>query len=132
MNIIDKISSTLEYSNLETYSLLWLEPSASETKEYFDAQQRFRTSINYIKIFKTTDECEQYLQMVPNQDRVLFVVNHQIGQEFVPRIHHLQPIFAIYIYSYDQKRSGTWTKEFPKVKCHTSHQHHRIETKFCS
>ena len=111
----EKPSSTLDYSNLETYSILWLDPLVTESKEYLEAQQRLRTSINYLKVFKTTEECEQYLPLVPAQDRIIFLVNNHLGQDVVPRFHPLRQIFAIYIYHDEQKRNGQWTKEYPKV-----------------
>ena len=111
----EKPSSTLDYSNLETYSSLWLDPSVTESKEYLKAKQRLRTSISSLKVFKTTEECEQYLPLVPAQDRIIFLVNNHLGQEVVQRIHPLRQIFAIYIYHDDQKPNGQWTKEYPKV-----------------
>lgn len=69
-----------------------------------------------MKIFKTTEDCEKYLQLIPPNDRVLFIVNHQMGQEFLPQIHSLRQLFAVYIYSSEAKRYGQWTKDFPKVK----------------
>jgi hypothetical protein len=116
---VDKITSSLGYNNLETYSILWLDSLVTDTREYVDAQQRLRTSINYIRTFKNIDDCEQYIQSVPAQDRIIFIVNNQLGQELVPRVHQLRQIFAIYIYSNDNKRSGLWAKEFKKVNtCH--------------
>ena len=93
-----------------------MDPSVTDAKEYIDAQQRLRTSINYIRTFKNSDDCEQYIQSVPAQDRIIFIVNNQLGQELVPRIHELRQVFAIYIYSTDNKRGGQWAKEFKKVK----------------
>ena len=115
LQMADKSSTALQYKNLETYSILWLDPSIGDLKDFADVQQKLRTSINYIKIFKTTDECEQYFRFVPEQDRIIFIVNNQLGQTFIPRIHNLRQIFSIYIYCSDQKRGGQWTKEFPKV-----------------
>jgi hypothetical protein len=111
----DKSASSQDYNNLETYSILWLDPLVNDSKEYLDAQQRLRASINYIRTFKTTDGCEQYIQSIPKKDRIIFIINNQFGQELIPRIHELQQIFSIYIYTNDSKRSGQWTKEFKKV-----------------
>ena len=111
----EKPSSTLNYTNLETYSIVWLDPLATESKGYLEVQQRLRASINYLKVFKSTDECEQYLPLVPREDRIVLLVNNHLGQEFVPRIHSLPQIFAIYVYHDEQKRNGQWTKEYPKV-----------------
>jgi hypothetical protein len=117
----DKSASSQQYNNLETYSILWLDPSVNDAKEYVDAQHRLRASINYIRTFKNNDDCEQYIQSVPVQDRIIFIVNNQLGQELIPRIHQLRQIFSIYIYSTDNKRSGQWIKEFKKVR-HNFHQ----------
>ncbi|CAF4379910.1 unnamed protein product, partial [Adineta steineri] len=110
----DKLSSCVKYNNLETYSILWLDPVVNDAKEYIEAQQRLRTSINYIRTFKTIDNCEQYIQTVPEQDRIFLIINNQFGQELIPQIHQYQQIFAIYIYINDDKRNTQWTKEFKK------------------
>jgi hypothetical protein len=112
----DKSSSNLVYNNLESYSLLWLDSSVNDVKEYLDAQQRLRASINYIRTFKNSDECEHYIQSVPSQDRIILIVSNQLGQELIPRIHQLRQIFSIYIYNSDNKKSGQWIKEYKKVK----------------
>ncbi len=111
----DKSASSQDYNNLETYSILWLDPLVNDAKEYLDAQQRLRSSINYIRTFKTTDGCIKYIQSIPKKDRIIFIVNNQFGQELIPRIHEFQQIFSIYIYTTDSKRSGQWTKEYKKV-----------------
>ncbi|CAF0716457.1 unnamed protein product [Adineta steineri] len=112
----DKLSSCVKYNNLETYSILWLDPVVNDAKEYIEAQQRLRTSINYIRTFKTIDNWEQYIQTVPEQDRIFLIINNQFGQELIPQIHQYQQIIAIYIYINDDKRNTQWTKEFKKIK----------------
>jgi len=111
----DKLSSRLKYNNLETYSILWLDPLVNDAKEYIDAQQRLRAAINYIRTFKTSDHIEQYIQSVPEQDRIFLIINNQLGQELMSHLHQFRQIFAIYIYSSDNKRNIQWTKEFKKV-----------------
>lgn len=106
----------MKYHNLETYSIVWLDRLVSDAKEYMDAQQRLRASVNYIRTFKNIDECELFIQTVPSQDRIIFITNNQLGQELIPRIHHLRQICSIYIYNNDNKRGGGWVKEFKKVK----------------
>ena len=111
----DKTASKKDYTNLETYSIVWLDPLVTDNKEYVDAQQRLRLTINCIRTLKTIDDCERYLQQVPEQDRVIFIVNHQLGQEIIPRVHSFPQICGIYIHINDQKRNLQWTKEFIKV-----------------
>ena len=112
----DKLLSNSKYGNLETYSILWVDPFVNDAKEYVDAQQRLRTAINYIRTFKTTFNCEDYIQSIPDQDRIILIINSQLGEELVPKIHQYRQIFAIYIYTTDEKRNTQWSKEFTKVK----------------
>ncbi|CAF1130432.1 unnamed protein product [Adineta ricciae] len=112
----DKLLSNSKYGNLETYSILWVDPFVNDAKEYVDAQQRLRTAINYIRTFKTISNCDDYIQSIPDQDRIFLIINSQLGEEFVPQIHHYRQIFAIYIYIIDEKRNTQWSKEFTKIK----------------
>ncbi|UJR30022.1 hypothetical protein I4U23_017567 [Adineta vaga] len=112
----DKLLSGSKYDNLETYSILWIDPFVNDTKEYVDAQKRLRTAINYIRTFKTIENCEQYIQSIPEQDRIFLIINNQLGQELIPQIHQYRQIFAIYIYINDDKRNTQWSKAFTKIK----------------
>lgn len=101
--------------NLETYSLVWLDASVNNSKENLDAQQRLRSLINHLKTFEQIDQCEQYIQSVSPQDRIVLVVSGQLGEQIVPRIHQLRQVSVIYIYCTDRKKNEQWAKEFAKV-----------------
>ncbi|CAF1353168.1 unnamed protein product [Rotaria magnacalcarata] len=116
----ERASINFKYNNLETYSIFWLDRLVNEAKEYVDAQQRLRASINYIKTFKNIEDCEEFIHYVPQQDRIILIINSQLGQELIPRIHSLRQIFSIYIYNNDNKRGGHWAKEFKKIKASSS------------
>ncbi|CAM4837065.1 unnamed protein product [Rotaria magnacalcarata] len=102
--------------NLETYSLVWLEPAVNKVKEYIDAQSQLRKIINHLQTFEEIEQCESYIKSVSKEDRIIFISNDRLGQEVVPRIHLLRQIFTIYIYNSDKKRSNDWAKNFEKVK----------------
>ncbi|CAF3746194.1 unnamed protein product [Rotaria sp. Silwood1] len=111
------VVSTQEHdNNLETYSLIWLDSAVKESKDYIDAQQRLRKLINHLKAFDDIVQCESYIRSIPEEDRIIFIVNNRLGQEIVPRIHSLRQIFSIYIYYPNNKRNNDWTKKFSKIK----------------
>ncbi|CAF1321851.1 unnamed protein product [Adineta ricciae] len=122
MAIVDKLfslkeitSSKLSKNNLETYSLLWLD-SLVDCKENIDAQVKLRSSINHLAVFKETDQCEQHIQSLSQQDRAVLIVNNSLGQQLVPRIHQFRQIVSIFIYCKDQEEYQQWTKSFSKIK----------------
>jgi hypothetical protein len=107
---------TPQNPNLETYSLIWLDSSPTNCQETLAAQQHLRTAINYIKTFKQSNECEEYIQSVPKIDRVILIVSGRLGQEIVPRIHQLRQVFSIYVYCMNKKKNEQWVKPFSKVR----------------
>jgi hypothetical protein len=117
--------SLQENTNLETYTLIWLDRSADESRETIQAQQYFRLAINYLKIFKECDECVKYIQSIPQDDHVVMIVSGRLGQEIVPRIHHLRQLSAIYVYCMNKKNNEQWAQPFNKVS-------HYIDRKFLS
>src|ERR1700722_4333463 len=90
-------------NNLETFSLVWLDASVNGSKENIEAQQRLRTSINHLKTFENSDQCEKYIRSVSKDDRIVLIVSGQLGREIVPRIHKLRQVFSIYVYCMDKK-----------------------------
>ncbi|CAF0746203.1 unnamed protein product [Didymodactylos carnosus] len=103
-------------NNLETFHLIWLDAVANDTEEDVDAQQRLRTSINHLRTFKYENACEQYIQGVSKDDRVVLISSGQLGREVVPRIHQLRQVSSIYIYCMDKESNEEWAKEFTKVR----------------
>ena len=103
-------------SNLETYSLLWLDSSPSSSQESIAAEQHLRTVINYLKIFKQSHECEEYIHSLAKTDRVILIVSGRLGQEIVPRIHECRQVTSIYVYCMNKKKNEQWVKPFKKVK----------------
>jgi hypothetical protein len=115
LHIVDRLTSTVEYTNLESYSLVWLDPSGTEMKHFADVQQRLRASINYLKVFKTSDECHAYLRLVPEHDRVVLLVNSQYGREFLVRVHSARQVCSIYVHNNDNAADERWKNELDKV-----------------
>lgn len=105
----------LQNNNLEVFYLVWLDTFINKSKENLDSQQQIQSIINDIRIFENIEDCEKYFHEISKDDRICFIVNGRLGQEIVPRIHHYQQIFSMYVYCMDKKTNEEWAKNFPKV-----------------
>lgn len=83
-------TSPLADSNLETFSLAWLDAQVNDTDENIKAQSELRSAINLWKIFHDKDECMQYIQSVAEGDRIILIVSGKLGRELVSGIYNLR------------------------------------------
>lgn len=107
-----KISLISQDINYEIYSLIWLDSQANNIPEYITLQEKFRSIINYLKIFKNIDQFEEYIRSISIYDRIILIINSEFSQEIIPHIHSLRQISSIYIYGLTNEQ---WIKEYPKV-----------------
>lgn len=112
--------------NLETYFLLWLDETVNNSEENVQAQRQLRTSINQLTSFDNDSDCEKYIHSVAKDDRIVLIVSGRLGQEFVPRIHHLPQISLIYVYCMEKMCNEQWAKPFYKVFRENVFQHLEI------
>jgi hypothetical protein len=101
--------------NLETYGLLWLDASVNSLQENIQAQQQLRSSINHLLTFEDDQQCLQYIQSAPKDDRIILIVSGRFGRIIVPQIVQLRQIISIYVYCIDEKANEQWTLHFSKV-----------------
>ena len=106
----------LDKSNLENYTLIWLDQDANAAAENIQAQPHFRSAINYLKMFKKSDECTKYIQSLTKDDCVVMIASGRLGQEIIPEIHPLPQVRAIYVYCFNKAKYEPWAKQFSKVK----------------
>lgn len=103
------------FSNLETFSLIWLDAEVNATEENKQSQKQLRAIINYLKTFKDPTKCETYIKSASEQDRIILIVSGRLGRIIVPNIHNLKQLSSIYIYCRDKAANEQWSKEFVKV-----------------
>ncbi len=103
--------------NLETFGLLWLDVAVNTNEENRRAQQQLRSIINHITTFEDPNLCQEYIQSVCLQDRLILIVSGRFGRELVPRIHHVRQLSSIYVYCKDKQKNQKWAKKFRKVSC---------------
>lgn len=106
---------TQEKPNLEIYSLVWLDNSVGSSQDTIQAQRFLQNAINYIKLFRQVDKCEEYIQSLSKIDRVILIVSGQLGREIVPKIHQLRQIHSIYVYCMNKQKNEDWARPFNKV-----------------
>jgi protein gp37 len=106
---------TQVYQNLETYCLIWLDVSVNNSQENIQAQQQLRTSINHLITFEDYQQCLQYIEFVPKDDRIILIVSGRLGQIIVPKIVKYRQVTSIYVYCMDKKANEQWAKQFKKV-----------------
>ena len=103
-------------NNLEIFSLIWLDANINRIKDSRNSERKLRNIINHLKKFEDKHMCQQYIEHRPKEDRLVLIVSGQLGQELVPRIHHLKQICSIYVYCTDKRKSEGWTGGFSKVR----------------
>lgn len=102
--------------NLEEFTLVWLDSDISKDKYNLEAQKQLRSFINHFKPFDNVDECRKYMTHVPHNRYLVFIVSGQLGQDIVPRIHHIHQVFSIYIFCQNKPLHEQWAKQHKKVK----------------
>jgi hypothetical protein len=108
-------SSKKTHSNLEIFSLVWLDPSINNSEENRETQQRLRTIINHLETFEDSTRCEDYIRSVSTHDRIVIIVSGTSGRILIPRIHSLRQLCSIYVYCMNRKTNQQWTKNYTKV-----------------
>ena len=66
---------------LKPFALLWLDASVNSSEENRQAQKELRSTINYLKTFEDTNQCQQYIQLVSPYDRIVLIVSGRVKSE---------------------------------------------------
>ncbi|CAF3836789.1 unnamed protein product [Rotaria sp. Silwood1] len=83
---------------LETFCLIWLDASTN---------------------VKVNQDAEQKLQERSENERVIIIVNDELGRVIIPSIFKLRQVISIYIYDTDKERNKEWIEKFTKIKAVT-------------
>jgi hypothetical protein len=101
--------------NLETFSIIWLDANP-DIYWGTDVQKKLRNVINHLKHFNDEGICQQYIKQRSADERLVLIVNSQLGRQVVPCIHHLRQVTSIYVYCTDENMNEQWTNNFIKVR----------------
>jgi lipopolysaccharide biosynthesis glycosyltransferase len=107
--------SSSEDSNVETFSLIWLDATVNTSEENIKSQAILRESINQLTTFDNDHECIKHIQNRSVNDRIILISSGGLGKLIVPQIHELRQIFSIYIYCINKEAHEQWARKFVKV-----------------
>ncbi|CAF1532379.1 unnamed protein product [Didymodactylos carnosus] len=104
--------------NAERLLIVWLDSLVEKQKSHLDMQVKLRNIFGYLKTFDQIESCEKYVRQVNGQyEKILFIVQGNLSNTSIPRLHDLPHIKYIYIYG---KGKGTpnqqWASRYPKVR----------------
>jgi adenosyl cobinamide kinase/adenosyl cobinamide phosphate guanylyltransferase len=109
-------SISAEHKNkVEVVWQVWLSNSIINAQRTVDAREQVRSLANHVKNFENTTQCEQFIRSLSNDDRVVLIVDDELGQQIVPQVHELQQVFAIYVCTPEKHGDISWFKQFSKV-----------------
>ncbi|UJR16852.1 hypothetical protein I4U23_003751 [Adineta vaga] len=102
-------------TNLEAFSLIWLDANVHKTKDNIDSQVKLREAINFLQLFDEADACEENIKTI-TIEKVVLIVSGRLGREVVPRWHDLPQLNCIYVYCFDRAANKLWADKYSKVK----------------
>ncbi|CAF5218199.1 unnamed protein product, partial [Rotaria magnacalcarata] len=105
-----------ENASNQTLSIVWLDDSDERPQENVIIQQQLRALSSNFKMFKTINDCEQYLKKQPETTPISLIVNGSLGKDLVPVINSLPQIIVIYIYCFNVQLHQLWAVKYDKVK----------------
>jgi hypothetical protein len=101
--------------NLETFLLYWLDADVNKSDHNKTVQHELRSIINHLKLFDDQSQCQQAIQSLSTQDRIILIVSGRLGRQIVPQIHQLRQLSSIYVYCSDKALNEEWARQFTKV-----------------
>ncbi len=101
--------------NLGTYSLIWLDSQSNSSEKIKQTQERVRSSINDVRIFEDADECIKNIQL-SIADKMIVIVNVELGEILISYVHELSQVIAIYIYDINQDLHRQRSRKYSKIK----------------
>ena len=101
---------------IQNVLLIWLDENIDDNSaDCCHIITRLQGVINTISIFTDGDQCIEFLGSMVNE-KACMVISDSLGQEIVPRIHHMVQVDSIFIFCNEEKRHERWVNGWPKVK----------------
>ncbi|CAF1135523.1 unnamed protein product [Adineta steineri] len=104
--------------NLELLTLIWLDNNVNTDKENVEFQDKFRSSINYLRTFDNCSECEDYIinKINNKQENIILIVSGRLAEQIIHKIHHLKHILAIFIFCFNKDRYESLATQYKKIR----------------
>ena len=99
--------------NLEPFTLICFDENFNEN------DRDFRSIIDYISSFNHLNQCEEFIQNLPSNHFIFFIISSEYVTNIISHIHELPQILAIYVFQSNKTKNYPdkhWTKRYSKVK----------------
>lgn len=94
------------------FSLMWLDDSP-ESDQF--TETKLRSIVNHFMKYQDVSLCQQYIENMSKDDRLVLIVSGRLGKKIVPLIHKLPQVSRIYVYCEDNKVHELWACQYDKV-----------------
>ncbi|CAF1335623.1 unnamed protein product [Rotaria sordida] len=72
--------------------------------------------MNHVLIYQDQQQCLQYIESLLKDERIILIVNENLGREFLLQISQFHQIISIYIYCPNKHDHGQWIQQYSKIK----------------
>ncbi|CAF1532749.1 unnamed protein product [Didymodactylos carnosus] len=107
-----------EDKNYESISLLWLDANVNTSNNNLITQKKLRAAVNFLRTFNNPNDCAEWMQrrqVTAADDKIILIVSGELGRDFVPEIHELPQLIAVFVYCMDKVANEQWAKNHSKV-----------------
>ncbi|UJR11038.1 hypothetical protein I4U23_015222 [Adineta vaga] len=106
---------TSNVDHIEASILIWLDATVKTKQESIDATHQLKSLLQHFKAFDREVDCQEYIKLLKDNERVILIVSGSLGYTIVPQIEKNPRIQAIYVYC-GNKKNNEWAKKYPKVR----------------
>lgn len=102
-------------TSTEITAIVWLHHPRGDDA---NVRKRLRRLTGVVKVFDDVGRTKEYLRKTSKDERMIFVVNEELGKEIVAEVHSLSQIVAIYLFGVKKKtkrETSDWFHSLDKV-----------------
>ncbi len=107
-----KSNSRDNVRDLELFRLIWLDNNSEGNRS---AEEKMRNIVTDFVKFEDVTLCQQYIQQIPADNRLVLMVSSRLGKKLIPFIHKLQQVSLICVYYVNNKTNDQWIGQYGKV-----------------
>jgi hypothetical protein len=101
---------------VENSLVIWIDANNNQSnKDYQNILTCLHNVVNIVHTFTQPDQCIQFLNEIKTE-KVFVITSGSFGQHFVPDIHALSQLDAIYIFCRNKSYHERWAKVWFKIK----------------
>ncbi|CAF1662063.1 unnamed protein product, partial [Adineta ricciae] len=112
---MQSISRADEY-NVAIIWQVWLSSSVDFSEIIAEVKHQAQLSADYLRTYREANECEQFICSVSTTDRIVFIVDDSLAEQILSKIHDLQQIYAVFIYTTNAELIDAEFKKFSKFR----------------